>query len=155
MKRFLVLVVASILVAGLIGSCGGEVGATCFIDPEEVITTTVGQEFVIALDSNPTTYAAPGTSAENTTYKSTDGGATWSKLSTGYNWEVLHEEDMLTLEKEEYTPDKKEPGLVGAGGTQYYHFKALKTGGTVIVVTYKRSWEEGYDDQKVFNVEIK
>ena len=128
MKRFLVLVVASILGVSLVAGCSCGVGATCVIDPEEVINTTVGQEFVIALDSNPT---------------------------TDYNWVVTHEEDMLSLEKEEYDPDKKEPGLVGAGGTQYYHFKALKTGGTIIVVTYKRSWEEGYDDQKVFNVEIK
>ncbi|MFC2056875.1 protease inhibitor I42 family protein [Chloroflexota bacterium] len=128
MKRFLVTVVASILLVSLVAGCSGEIGATCIIDPEEVISPTVGQEFVIALDSNPT---------------------------TGYNWEVIHEEDMLSLEKEEYDPDKTEPGLVGTGGTQYYHFKALKTGETIIVVTYKRSWEEEYSEQKVFNVEIK
>ena len=127
MKKFVVLFVASILVVSLIGGCGGGAGATCIIDPMETISTRVGQEFVIALDSNPT---------------------------TGYNWEVIYEEDILSLEKEEYDPDKKEPGLVGVGGTQYYHFKALKTGETIIVVTYKRSWEEGYAEQKVFNVDI-
>jgi len=128
MKKLLVLVMASILLVSLIGSCSDGAGVTCFVDPIETINTRVGQEFIIALDSNPT---------------------------TGYNWEVIYEEDILSLEEEEYDPDEKAAGLVGAGGTQYYHFKALKTSETIIVVTYKKSGEEEYAEQKVFNVDIK
>lgn len=46
-------------------------------------------------------------------------------------------------------------GLVGAGGTQYFRFKALKAGKTGMAVTYKRAWETGFAEQKVFNVDIK
>ncbi len=126
MKGFATVVMASIMVVFLIAGCGG--GVKAYTDSEQVINTTVNQEFIIALDSNPT---------------------------TGYDWEASYDENMLSLEKEEYNPDEKEAGLVGAGGTQYYHFKALKVGETEITVTYKRSWETEYAEQKVFTVDIK
>ena len=47
------------------------------------------------------------------------------------------------------------PHLLGAGGTDYYQFKALKVGETEITVTYKRSWETESAEQKVFTVDIK
>ena len=125
MKGFATVAVISILVVSLIAGCSG---VDVYTDSEQVINTTVNQEFTIALDSNPT---------------------------TGYGWEASYDEDMLSLEKEEYNPDVKVPGLVGAGGTQYYQFQALKVGETEITVTYKRSWEPGYDEQKVFTVDIK
>ena len=53
--------------------------------------------------------------------------------------------------------DEKATGLVGAGGTQYFRFKALKTGETEITLVYKRSWEEStpQDVTKVFTVNIR
>ena len=126
MKKFLVLVMASILVVGLIAGCGG--GVKTYINPEKTITTSVNQEFVIALDSNPT---------------------------TGYSWEESHDDSMLGLVDEEYKPDEKASGLVGAGGTQYFRFKALKTGNTEITLIYKRAWETGILEQKVFSVDVK
>ncbi len=129
MKGFATVAVISILVVSLIAGCGGVCGGVeVYTDSEQVINTTVNQEFIIALDSNPT---------------------------TGYGWEASYDENMLSLEKEEYNPDEKEAGLVGAGGTQYYQFKALKVGETEITVTYKRSWETEYAEQKVFTVDIK
>ena len=125
MKGFATVAVISILMVSLIAGCGG---VDAYTDSEQVINTTVNQEFIIALDSNPT---------------------------TGYDWEVSYDENMISLEKEEYNPDEKAPGLLGAGGTQYYRFQALKVGETEITVTYKRSWETGYDEQKVFTVDIK
>ena len=125
MKGFATVAVISILVVSLIAGCGG---VEVYADSEQVINTTVNQEFIIALDSNPT---------------------------TGYGWEASYDENMLSLEKEEYNPDAKAPGLVGAGGTQYYQFQALKVGETEITVTYKRSWETEYYEQKVFTVDIK
>jgi inhibitor of cysteine peptidase len=126
MKKLLVLVMTSMLALCLIAGCSSsEVKAN--IDPEKMISTSVDQEFVIAVDSNPT---------------------------TGYDWEVSYDDNMLSLAEEEYSPDK-EPGLLGAGGTQYFTFKALKKGDTEITLTYKRSWETDYAEQKVFNVNIK
>ena len=99
-----------------------------YTDPEQVINTTVNQEFIIALYSNP---------------------------STGYAWEASYDGNMLSLEKEEYIPKETLPGMVGIGGTQYYQFKVLKMGQTQITVTYKRPWETEYAEQKVFTVNIK
>jgi inhibitor of cysteine peptidase len=62
---------------------------------------------------------------------------------------------MLGLVKSKYEPDKKAPGLVGAGGTQYFRFKALKAGRTEITLTYKRPWETSSTTQKIFKVDIK
>jgi len=120
----LVLGLTSLLAVSLIAGCAG---ITTYTDPSQTISASVNGEFVIALDSNP---------------------------STGYSWNVSYDASMLSLEKEEYNPSEKEVGLVGAGGTQYYQFKALKAGSTEVNLTYQRTWEEGYIDQKVFTVEI-
>jgi len=125
MKRSLVM--ASILLLYLLASCGG--GVNTYTDANETINMGVDQEFIIALDSNPT---------------------------TGYNWEESHDETMLKLVESKYELGKQaEEGLVGAGGTQYFRFKALKTGKTQITLTYKRSWETESADQKVFTIDVK
>ena len=127
MKKLLVLLVTLILAVCLLAGCGG---VKTYIDDEKTITASVGQEFIIALDSNPT---------------------------TGYDWEESYDDSMLSLDEEEsrYEPDEKAEGLVGAGGTQYFRFKALKKGNTEINLVYKRSWEEEIEDEKVFKVNIK
>jgi len=101
-----------------------------YIDEEETITVSVNQEFVIALDSNPT---------------------------TGYDWEESYDESMLSLVEDKYEPDEKAAGLFGAGGTQYFQFKALKVGETEVTLVYKRPWEEPspQDVTKVFTVSIR
>jgi len=117
----------SLTLALAVSFIAGCAGIATYTDPSQTINATVNGEFAIALDSNPT---------------------------TGYSWNVSYDASLLSLEKEEYTPDKTEPGLVGAGGTQRYQFKALKAGSTEINLTYLRTWEEGYIDQKVFTVTI-
>ena len=126
MKRFLVL--TSILVASLIAGCGG--GVKTYVDTEKPISVGIEDEFIIALDANPT---------------------------TGYDWEVSCDWYKLHLVEEKYTPDEKAARLVRAGGTQYFRFQASKTGKTDITFVYKRPWEEPtpQDVTKVFKVEIK
>ena len=126
MNRNLLLAL-SLTLALAVSVVAGCTGIATYSNPAETINTTVNGEFAIALGSNPT---------------------------TGYSWNVSYDASLLSLEKEEYTPDKTEPGLVGAGGTQRYQFKALKAGSTEINLTYLRTWEEGYIDQKVFTVTI-
>ncbi len=125
MKKLLVL--ASILVVLLVAGCGE---VKTYTDAKETITTSVNQEFVIALDSNPT---------------------------TGYDWEPSYDVSMLSLDEAEskYVPDEKAKGLVGAGGTHYFRFKALEAGQTEVTFVYKRHWETGILERKVFSVDIK
>ncbi|MFC1847467.1 protease inhibitor I42 family protein [Chloroflexota bacterium] len=125
MKRLLALVLVSMLVASLLAGCGG---VKTYLDAEKTINTGVNQEFVIALDSNPT---------------------------TGYGWEESYDDSVLNLVDDRYEPDEKAAGLVGAGGTQYFQFEALKAGQTEITLVYKRHWETEILEQKVFNVDIK
>ena len=132
MKSSLVLVMVSILMACLIAGCGGEVKT--YIDATKTITTIVNQEFVIALDSDST---------------------------TDYSWMASYDDNMLSLVGKQYNPDEKAPGLVAAGGTQYFRFKALNTGMTEITVEYRR-WEKESEElicekcltRVVFNVNI-
>ena len=126
MKRLLAPVIISILVACLVAGCGG--GGKAYVDASKTINTSVDQEFTIALDSNPT---------------------------TGYEWQVSHDANMLSLVEDRYEPDEKAKGLVGAGGTQYYCFKALKKGSTEVILIYKRPWEEETARDMVFKVNIK
>lgn len=125
MKRLLAPVITSILVACLVAGCGG---VKTYVDDNKTIITTVDQEFTIALDSNPT---------------------------TGYKWQVSHDVTMLSLVEDRYEPDEKAAGLVGAGGTQYYRFKALRKGNTEVILIYMRPWEEKTATERVFKVIIK
>ena len=81
MKKFLVLVVALILAVCLIAGCGA--GVKTYTDTEKTISVGVNQEFIIALDSNPT---------------------------TGYDWEESHDAAMLKLVEKKYRPDEKAGG---------------------------------------------
>jgi inhibitor of cysteine peptidase len=129
MKRFLVLVTGVLLIACLFSGCGTEVKA--YSNPEEKIDINASREFVvlIALDSNP---------------------------STGYSWQASYDEAMLDLVEESYElGEYAKLGLVGAGGTELFRFRALKSGETEITMVYKRSWETEVLDQKVFTVEVK
>jgi len=126
MKRLLivftaVVVVAVCLVAGCVST-----GKT-YIDDEETINSRIGEEFVIALDSNPT---------------------------TGYEWMASYDDSVLTLTYEDYDAEKC-PGLVGAGGTYYFGFEAIKKGETQITLDYQREPENKSIDRRVFTISIK
>lgn len=126
MKKLLLLGTMLMSAVFLVVGCAG--GGKVYTDPVQTISAGINHEFIIALDSNPT---------------------------TGYNWEERHDATMLGLVESKYEPDKKVPGLVGAGGTQYFRFKALKAGRTEIPLTYKRPWETSSTTQKIFKVDIK
>jgi inhibitor of cysteine peptidase len=100
-----------------------------YTDEGQGIDTEVNQQFVIALGSNPG--------------------------STGYSWQASYDETMLELVGGQSTYEEPKSGLVGAGGVEYFRFKALKIGRTQITLVYKRAWEEEVIDQKVFAVHIR
>ncbi len=126
MKRFLVLFLGVVVAACLTAGCAG---TETYTDPGQTISTGVNQQFNIVLESNPT---------------------------TGYSWQESYDDTMLELVAKTYEPGEgAQQGLVGAGGTEHFRFKALKAGETEITLTYKRPWEEESLEQKVFKVGIK
>jgi inhibitor of cysteine peptidase len=122
------LLLLAALAISLAAGCLGEVPT--YEDEGQVIETEVNQQFVIALGSNPT---------------------------TGYSWQVSYDETMLELVGGQSTYKETKSGLVGAGGVEYFRFKALKTGSTDVTLVYKRPWEEPtpQDLTKVFAIDIK
>ena len=98
-----------------------------YSDAGQEIEIGVGDRFIVALESNPT---------------------------TGYQWEAGFDESFLELVLDEFELGEAEEGMVGAGGEQKLTFEGLKAGETELTLTYKRSWEEDFAEQKVFVVSI-
>ena len=127
MKKLLTMIMMPMMVFCLLAGC--DTGVDAYTGTEKTISTNVNGEFVIALDSNPT---------------------------TGYVWMESYDASMLKLVENKYETGKKaEHDTVGTGGTYFYRFKALKPGETEITLTYKRPWETDFAEQKVFNIEVK
>ena len=125
MKKFWLL--AAVVAISLAAGCVGEVKT--YTDSGRAISIGVNQEFIIALGSNPT---------------------------TGYGWQESYDEAVLELVEKTYKAgEQAEQGVVGAGGVEFFRFKALMAGKTEITLVYKRPWEEKTVDQKVFTVTIK
>jgi predicted secreted protein len=115
-----------IATALVIAGCVGV--AETYTDPGQTVNIGVNQEFIIALGSNQT---------------------------TGYGWQESHDQTMLELVKWNYEEATKE-GVVGAGGIEYFRFRALKAGETEITMAYEQPWEGGgIGETKVFNVYAK
>jgi inhibitor of cysteine peptidase len=127
MKRVWLLVVVVVLTLGLVAGC---TVVKTYDDAGQEIDIDVGQEFIIALGSNPT---------------------------TGYSWQASYDETMLELVGGEptYEADETDENVVGAGGVEYFRFLTLKAGETEITMTYERPWEDGETvETKVFTVNI-
>ena len=118
------LVLLVVLATFLMAGCVGEVES--YTDPGQTIDIGVNQQFVIALGSNPT---------------------------TGYSWQESHDAAMVELMEKIYKEVAKQ-GVVGAGGVEYFRFKALETGETDITLVYKRPWEQEIFAQKVFTINM-
>ena len=127
MKKFLILITVAVIATSLVAGCVGEVKT--YIDSGQTIDIGVNQEFVIAIGANPT---------------------------TGYDWEVSLDETILELVEKTYKPaEEAEHEIAGAGGVDYFRFKAVKAGEVELAMVYKRPWEEEGIDHKVFKVDIK
>lgn len=127
MKRATALVIAlAIISASIVLSCAAPEAAV-YSDPTSAIFTTVNSEFTIAIPANAT---------------------------TGYQWTAEYNTSMLSLVSSEYKPSKQAKNQVGAGGIQYFKFKALKAGTAMISFTYKRTGDPIIADQTAFNIVI-
>lgn len=99
-------------------------------DPAKIINISVNQEFTIALGSN---------------------------ITTGYSWHPKYDLNVLTLVGNEYKNGDTSGKIIGAPGTEYFHFKATKTGISQISFTYYRPWEtpKPEDTTATFNIAVK
>jgi inhibitor of cysteine peptidase len=93
-----------------------------------------GNTLQVALDSNPT---------------------------TGFKWELVQISDRAVLEKvsdifEKPMVKQREgsPPIVGAGGKEFWTFKALKPGTAVISMEYSRPWEGGEKGINKFSLTV-
>ncbi len=127
MKKIVALIALVLMVSIMAAGCGGGDVKT-YSDAGDTIEVKANGEFTIALDSNPT---------------------------TGYSWKAVYEESQFELLSDNYEQNETEGMVVGAGGTQYLHFKALKAGDFEITMDYKRAWESEPVERMVFSVEVK
>jgi inhibitor of cysteine peptidase len=130
LKKYLLIVLLSVIV--LIAGCssGKSTEVNTYTDPAQTINVNVNQEFILALESNPT---------------------------TGYSWQESHDTTMVDLVKDQYQARETAPDVVGAGGTHYFAYQALKKGEAKVTLVYRRSWEQPNptDKTSVFTVNIK
>lgn len=99
-------------------------------NPSKTVKTELGKDFVITLESNPT---------------------------TGYGWRIAGTLDATMLKVVEIKHSRKQTKLIGAGGKDLWTFRGLQKGKTVISFEYVRSWEKDVPPVKkeFFTVEIK
>jgi inhibitor of cysteine peptidase len=100
-----------------------------YSDPAKPITKKVGEEFIIALESNRT---------------------------TGYGWQLAEPPDkgVLKLQGSEYKAP--EAGRPGQGGKEFFTFRAVGQGKAKIALNYVRPWEKNVAPAKslTFTVEV-
>jgi inhibitor of cysteine peptidase len=102
-----------ICVAMSVAGCGQAPVSLDDNNSDRAITLAIDQEFVVALESNPT---------------------------TGYDWSFEFTRDgVVVADGSSYEP--MEPMLVGSGGTKRFRFIAEQPGQTTLKFEYRRSWE--------------
>lgn len=116
-SKLAAIVIASVLVALVLAVSGCTVGTETeeYSDPSVPIEVEKGSDFIIVLESNPT---------------------------TGYQWQLAAAPDsnVISLAKTEFVePDTKN---LGAPGHEKWTFSADGVGETTISLTYIRPWEE-------------
>jgi inhibitor of cysteine peptidase len=126
MKKFIALAASVLMITCLAAGCAGKEVIT-YIVTGEAIEISVDGEFVISLDSNP---------------------------STGHSWVASYDETKLELVDETYKADETGGLVLGAGGTEYFRFKALRSGVATITLDYKMAGGTDSAKQSVFTVDI-
>ncbi|MFH0890073.1 MAG: protease inhibitor I42 family protein [Candidatus Aenigmatarchaeota archaeon] len=100
--------------------------AASFFIPNEIVLTgadnnksieiSSGQSFLLGLESNP---------------------------STGYTWDITGYSPLILSQtgKAGFSQPEQNPELVGAPGTQTFHFRGISAGKTTLTLVYHRPWE--------------
>jgi len=111
-----VVMMSFFLVLALFSGCGANGTSLTEADSGKQITMKPGDIVTLTLASNPT---------------------------TGYSWLVMEIDDTVLVQDgdPEYKPSPGSEGLVGAGGTETFRFKAVSAGATSLNLGYMRPWE--------------
>jgi inhibitor of cysteine peptidase len=98
-------------------------------DARKTCQVVLGRTLTIALEGNPT---------------------------TGYRWKLgrIEGEPIRALGKPRYVQDEGTKGRVGAGGTFYFPFKAVKPGKCMLTLDYQRPWEENKKPAKTLTFTV-
>lgn len=100
-----------------------------YTDASKPIAVAVGNDFLIALPSNPT---------------------------TGFSWSARVSGSAVSSEGSAYQAHPS-GGAMGAGGQQIFSLEAERAGSATVTFTYARPWEKGVAPAKtaVFHVTVK
>jgi predicted secreted protein len=60
--------------------------------------------------------------------------------TTGYTWGAQFDETMVQLKGKNFDLDPS--SVIGGGGTETFTFTPIRKGETVVIMCYKREWEE-------------
>jgi inhibitor of cysteine peptidase len=78
-----------------------------------------------------------------------------SNRTTGFQWELTGIADPAVLQQDGESEYLSPAGsVVGAGGREVWHFKALKSGTTTISMSYNRPWEGGEKGEWTYNLTV-
>lgn len=110
------IVMTFFIILALFSGCGTNGTSLTNADTGKQVTLQSGEILTVSLESNPT---------------------------TGYSWQVLEiQNGILVQEGEpEFKQSSGSEGLVGAGGTETFRFKAVGPGETSLNLGYMRPWE--------------
>lgn len=139
-KTLIFFVIAILIVLGLI----------IFLDKSDVKTNVLDEQNN-SLSTQNTSNSIEAKNGENFEINLE------SNPTTGYSWVPEFDKNYLELANKDFVQQNTDKQVVGAGGTEKFQFKALKTGETKINFYYIREWEIDVApiDQKVFDVIIK
>lgn len=130
MKKLFVFLIVMFLFTSCGGKSESQENNLAVSDPAKILEATVGSEFKIVIDSNP---------------------------STGYHWELGDDldETIVKFVSKDYKAD--EPVMPGSGGRDVWVFSAMKAGEAHITLwSYAPSNELAEPQQKVtFTVTVK
>ena len=76
-----------------------------------------------------------------------------SNPTTGYEWTAEIEDPAVVELDEKYFDDWK-PGVVGAGGVQWYRIRGASEGITSVTFRYARSWEDSALTTYVYRLQV-
>jgi len=129
MKKIVFILVVALIVTMALGGC--KTGSDILTEKNngDSIELTIDSEFVIKLESNPT---------------------------TGYGWILDEKTDtsIVSMVGSEYAQSEEDEELVGAGGHEIFTFKAIASGDTTVLLNYERSWEEEEEPLETFEINI-
>jgi predicted secreted protein len=116
MKQMAVIAVTCLVGLALAAGCGSS-GTETYTKSQTNITTGVGEQFIIKLESNAT---------------------------TGYQWAITGSLDPKVVKKVKsvYIAPKTSGNIAGAGGVEEWTFQGVAKGTAVIKMGYLRSFEK-------------